>query len=140
MEKNYDKALNLANQILEINPNYILGNLLGAKTALLKEEYNLAKTFAQEAISLDINCSEGYYYLALVREKTDDIEEAIECMKRAILYDLNNPKYYTKMSEIYKNQKDYKTALEYISEAQSLDDSNEYKFMYSELVKLNRKN
>ena len=136
-EKNYDKALNLANQILEINPNYILGNLLGAKTALLKEEYNLAKTFAQEVISLDINCSEGYYYLALVREKTDDIEEAIECMKRAILYDLNNPKYYTKMSEIYKNQKDYKTALEYISEAQSLDDSNEYKFMYSELVKLN---
>ena len=61
-------------------------------------------------------------------------------MKRAILYDLNNPKYYAKMSEFYKNKGDYKTALEYVSEAETLDNSNEYKFMYSELVKLNRKN
>ena len=69
----------------------------------------------------------------------DDFEEAVECMKRAILYDLNNAKYYAKMSEFYKRKKDYKTALEYISEAESLNNSNEYKFMYSELVKLNRK-
>jgi tetratricopeptide (TPR) repeat protein len=117
----------------------ILGNLLGAKTAMLKEDYELAKGYAQDAISLDINCAEGYYFLALVREKTDDIEEAIECMKRAILHDLNNPKYYTKMSEFYKSKKDYKTALEYIAEAESIDDSNEYKILYSELVKLNRK-
>ena len=138
-EKNYDKAIELADKILDINPNYILGNLLGAKTAMLKEDYELAKGYAQDAISLDINCAEGYYYLALVREKTDDIEEAIECMKRAILHDLNNPKYYTKMSEFYKSKKDYKTALEYIAEAESIDDSNEYKILYSELVKLNRK-
>ena len=112
---------------------------MGAKTAYLKGDYDIAKAYAQEAISLDINCSEGYYYLALVREKTNDLEEAIECMKRAILYDLNNPKYYTKMSEFYKAKKDYKTALEYIAEAESIDDSNEYKYMYSELVKLSRK-
>ena len=59
-------------------------------------------------------------------------------MKRAILYDLNNPKYYAKMSDFYKEQKDYKTALEYISEAESLDNSNQYKFQYSELAKLVR--
>jgi tetratricopeptide (TPR) repeat protein len=99
----------------------------------------LAKDYAQEAIALDINCAQGYYYLAIVREKQNDIEEAIECMKRAILYDLNNASYYKKMSDIYKNKGDYKTALEYISEAQNLDESNEYKFLYSELVKLNRK-
>lgn len=138
-EKNYDKAIELSDKILEINPNYILGNILGAKSAFLKEDYELAKGYAQEAIALDINCSEGYYYLALVREKSDDLEEAIECMKRAILYDLNNPKYYTEMSKFYKSKQDYKTALEYMSEAVSIDDSNEYKVMYSELVKLNRK-
>lgn len=43
------------------------------------------------------------------------------------------------MSDFYKNKGDYKTALEYVSEAETLDNSNEYKFMYSELVKLNRK-
>ena len=139
-EKDYDKALVIADKIIEINPNYIAGNILGAKTAILKQDYELAKGYAQDAISLDINCSEGYYCLALVREKENDIQEAVECMKRAILYDLNNPEYYKKMSCIYKNLGDYKTALEYIAEAQSLDNSNKYKIMYSELVKLNRKN
>lgn len=138
-EKMYDKAIELSDKILEINPNYIAGNILGAKAALLKDDLELAKGYAQDAISLDINCAQGYYYLALVRQKTDDIDEAIECMKRAILHDLNNPKFYQKMSEFYQLKQDYKTALEYISEAQSLDDSNEYKFLYSELVKLNRK-
>lgn len=138
-EKNYDKALEIVGKILELNPNYILGDILGAKTAFIKGDFETAKQYAQEAISLDINCSEGYYYLALVREKLDDLEEAVECMKRAILYDLNNPKYYATMSDFYKSKQDYKTALEYISEAEKLDNSNEYKFMYSELVKLNRK-
>lgn len=138
-EKNYDKALELVNKILSINPNYISADILGAKTAFLKEDYETAKDYAQDAISLDINCAEGYYYLALTREKMNDLDEAIECMKRAILYDLNNPEYYTKMSEFYKIKQDYKTALEYISEAESIDNSNEYKFKYSELVKLNRK-
>jgi tetratricopeptide (TPR) repeat protein len=113
---------------------------LGAKTAILKEDYEQAKDYAQDAISLDINCAQGYYYLALVREKTDDIEEAIECMKRAILYGLNNAKYYEKMSDFYKQKEDYKTALEYITEAESIDNSTEYKLQYAELVKLNRRN
>ena len=43
------------------------------------------------------------------------------------------------MSEFYQEQKDYKTALEYLSEASSLDNTNEYKYKYSELVKLNHK-
>ena len=138
-EKNYQEALNIANKVLEINPNYIAGDILGARTAYLMEDNNLTKSFAQDAISLDINCSEGYYYLALARERENDIDETVECLKRAILYDLNNPEYYKKMSEIYKAKGDYKTALEYIAEAQSIDDSSEYKFLYSELVKLNRK-
>ena len=71
--------------------------------------------------------------------KEDDLEEAIECLKRAILYDLNNALYYKTMSDFYKKKEDYKTALDYISEAQNLDESSEYKFLYSELVKLNRK-
>ena len=43
------------------------------------------------------------------------------------------------MSEFYQAKEDYKSALEYISEAQNLDNTNKYKFRYSELVKLNRK-
>lgn len=138
-EKEYDNAIEITERILKFNPNYIAGYILGAEAAYSKGDYETTKDYAQDAISLDINCSQGYYYLALSRHKTEDLDEAIECLKRAILYDLNNPLYYAKMSELYKEKQDYKTALDYISEAESLDDTNEYKFMYSELVKLNRK-
>lgn len=138
-ERNYDGALTLVQKCLEINPNYISGNIIGAKIAWLKGDYELSKDYAQEVLSLDISCPEGYYYIALAREQDGDIDEAVECMKRAILYDLNNSEYYRKMCELYQLKKDYKTALEYITEAENINPSNEYKYIYSELVKINRK-
>ena len=138
-EKKYGDALELVDKTLKLNPNYIYGYVVGAKTAYLNSNPDLTKSYAQEAISLDMNCSEGYYYLALVRFDEEDFEEAIECMKRAITYDAANPKYYAAMSRIYRAKNDIKTALEYISEAESIDNSAEYKFMYKELAALNRK-
>jgi tetratricopeptide (TPR) repeat protein len=49
-----------------------------------------------------MNVSGGYYYLGLVRFAEKDYDEAIECIKRAIIYDVENPLYYAKMSEIYQ--------------------------------------
>lgn len=138
-EKLYDKALDLAQKTVKLNPNYIYGYVLTAKIAELKGDFDLMKEYSQEALSLDMNCSEAYYTLAKVRKNEKDFEEAIECMKRAIIHDLTNPKYYAEMSELYKEIKDYKTALDYISEAESMSNSTEYKYMYSELVKINRK-
>ena len=60
-------------------------------------------------------------------------------MKRAIMYDVNNAEYYAQMSRIYKEKEDYKTALEYIKEAESISGNTEYKIMYKELASLNRK-
>ena len=60
-------------------------------------------------------------------------------MKRSIMYDVNIASYYAKMSEIYKEKEDYKTALEYIKEAESISGDTEYKIMYKELASLNRK-
>ena len=139
-EKKYDKSLELADKTLKLNPNYVYGYVLGARTAYLSGDYSKCKTYAQEALSLDMNCSEGYYYLALVRIAEEDYDEAIECMKRAITYDVTNPEYYAEMSKIYKAKNDIKTALEYISEAESIDNSTEYKLLYKELAALNRKN
>ena len=138
-EKKYDKSLELADKTLKLNPNYVYGYVLGAKTAYLSGDFETCKSYAQEALTLDMNCSEGYYYLALVRFNEEDYEEAVECMKRAITYDVTNPKYYAEMSKIYKAQNNIKTALEYIAEAESIDHSTEYKLMYQELASLNRK-
>ena len=86
-----------------------------------------------------MNFAEGYYYLALVRYEEKDYNEAVECMKRAIMYDVNNAAYYAEMSKIYKAEGDYKTALEYIKEAENISGNTEYKIMYSELASLKRK-
>ena len=106
------------------------------------------RTFCQEAKKYGV--SAGRYStmktIAAANGNSDistlsenDIEEAIECMKRAILYDLNNSEYYDRMSDLYKEKEDYKTALEYMSEAANIDNSEEYKQKYAQLVKLNRK-
>jgi len=137
-EKRYDDALKLAEKVIAANERYIYGYILGAKIAYLKGDFGKTKEYAQDAISLDINCSEGYYYLALVRKEEKDYAEAIECMKRAIMYDLSNAKYYAEMSTIYRLNNDIKTALDYIKEAESIDESTEYKIMYKELAALNR--
>ena len=137
--KDYQTALDYAEKMKAANENYIDAYILGAKAAYEMKNLDMAKEYAQESISLDMNCAAGYYYLALVRFDEADCEEAIECMKRAIVHDLNNPLYYAKMSEIYKVSGDLQAALDYIKEAESIDGSTEYKIMYSELASLNRK-
>ncbi len=137
-EKRYDDAISLVQQVIDSNERYIYAYITGAKIAYLKGDFEKVKEYAQDAVLLDINCAEGYYYLALVRKNEEDYDEAVECMKRAILYDLTNAKYYAQMSDIYKLKNDFKTALEYIKEAESIDDSTEYKILYKELASLNR--
>ena len=138
-EKLYSKAIDLAQEIIKQNINYLDGYILGANAAYMDERYEEAKRFAQNALSLDINCAKGYYYLALVREAEPDIEEAIECMKHAITCDLSNPKYYAQMAKLYRLKGDNKSAFEYIKEAESIDPSEEYRQLYKEYAFLNRK-
>lgn len=106
--KNYDKALSLVDDILDENENYLEACLLGAQAAYLKGDLERTKEFSQNAIALDINCSEGYCYLSLARAAEGDFDEAFECMKRAIFYDINNPKYYAEMSRLYREKGDSK--------------------------------
>lgn len=139
-EKKYDKALSIINEILDENENFLEAYILGAQTAYLKGDLEKIKDYSQNAIALDINCSEGYCYLSLARAKEGDFDEAVECMKRAIFYDVNNPKYYAEMSRLYREKGDNKNAFEYIKEAEILDVNNEeYKLIYKELAALNRK-
>lgn len=138
-EKKYDKALMLIKKISELSENYVDGYVIGAKAAYLKGDYETAKEYALNAVSLDVNNSEAYCWLAKVREKENDFTEAVECMKRAIFYDINNPKYYAEISGLYMALKDYKTAFEYIKDAESLGNDQEYKRMYAELARLCRK-
>ncbi|MDR1168660.1 MAG: tetratricopeptide repeat protein [Heliobacteriaceae bacterium] len=138
-EKKYSEALAIADGVIEQNKNFIAAYVLGAKAAFDMKDLEKTRFYAQNAVLLDINYPEGYYYLALARLEEKDYDEAAECMKRAVTSDVNNAKYYAGMSEIYKAAGDIKTALDYIKEAVSIDNSVEYKILYTELASLNRK-
>ena len=113
--------------------------LIGMQAGYAINNCELVKKYATDAVSIDINYSPAYYYLALLNESENDFNEAIECLKRAILADLNNSEYYIRMAQIYEKLSDYKSALEYVSEAVSImPDNTEYMLYYSKLAKLNR--
>ena len=138
-KKQYKKAINMADSVTKINPNYIEGYILGGQSALAMENFNQAKYYAQNLLSIDINCATGYYILGIVRKAQGDYAEAIECLKRAILRDVNNAKYYAELALIYAILQDNKTAFDYIKEAQSIDNSEEYKILYKKFATLTRK-
>ena len=75
----------------------------------------------------------------VIDKQEDDTEEAVECMRRAITYDVNNPKFYAQMALLYKSLGDNKTAFEYAKEAESIDSSEEYRILYREFALMNRK-
>ncbi len=139
-QKKFLDALELVDKVLGENKFYMPAYSVGMKAAYEAEDIELTQKYAQEAISVDINFAQGYYYLALVRKKRFDIEEAIECLKRAIMYDLTNPEYYAEMARVYLEEDDVKSALEYANEAIAIDSSStEYMMLYSDLAARNRK-
>lgn len=136
----YSEALDLINELLAQNGCYMPAFDVGMKVAYKLGDLDLTQKFAQEAISVDINFAQGYYYLGLVRFERLDFDEALECLKRAIMYDLTNPKYYAQMAKVYADFGDIKSALDYANEAISIDSSSaEYMVLYSDLASQNRK-
>lgn len=139
-QKKYNEALKIVSELLEQNKFYMPAYSVGMSAAYGAGEIEQVQTFAQEALSVDINFSEAYYYLALVRKTKKDYDEAVECLKRAIMYDLTNPEYYAEMARVYWENNDVKSALEYANEAVTIDSTSaEYMQLYSDLAAQNRK-
>jgi len=138
-EKSYTDAVKLADKITDINENYLEGYILGAMAAYEAGDNEKLKIFAQNILAIDMNCADGYFYLSLARKQEEDFDEAIECLKRAIICDANNAKYYAQMADLYNSKGDIKTAFDYVKEAENIDDSEEYKVLYKQYAAKNRK-
>lgn len=120
-------------------PNYYYAKVLKA------EYYNNIKDFdalfevAQELIELDMNQYEGYYYNALALVEKNDINFAIESLKKAITLNVSNASLYVKMGEIYQAIGQYENAFEYIKEASDIDKSARNKELYMQLAGILRR-
>ncbi len=139
-QNKFNEALELVDKLLEKNHFYMPAYAVGLKAAYGTGDSEKLQKLAQDSLAVDINFSKGYYYLALLRKDKKDYDEAVECLKRAIMYDLSNPEYYAEMARIYVEKEDIKSALEYANEAVTIDsNSAQYMLLYSDLAAKNRK-
>ncbi|MCM1010265.1 MAG: tetratricopeptide repeat protein [Fusobacterium sp.] len=134
-QKKYSEALELVEKLIADNHFYMPAYSVAMKAAYGAEDLEKVQHFAQSSLEIDINFAAGYYYLALVRKSKQDYDEAIECLKRAITFDLTNPEYYAEMARVYLANEDVKSALEYANEAVTIDSTSaEYMQLYSDLA------
>ncbi len=91
--ENVDTAINLFNQAIEIDPQYVaayaeLGRSYWQKFSLSKETawFEQGRTACEKAVSLDTLFSEGHVCLGLLHESKGDYELAVEDYQRAITY------------------------------------------------------
>lgn len=71
--------------------------------------------------------ADNYYYSALKKLKENSTEEAIKFLKEAIVAYPENPVYYTKIAQVYADNKNYELAEFNFYEALSYEDSVDIK-------------
>ena len=125
--------------MLEKYPKYYYAHVLEAELYSEQKDYESLFDTAQELIELDANHYEGYYYNALALFEKEDINFAIESLKKAISLDVDNAELYVKMSEFYQAIGKYEDAFAYIKEASDIDKSAKNQELYMQLAGILRR-
>lgn len=138
MEK-FEEVKPLIEDLDKTYPNYYDAKVIQAEYYKGIHDYDMLFETAQELIDLDLNQYEGYYYNALALLEKNDINFAIESLKKAITLDVNNAALYVKMAEIYQAIGQYENAFAYIKEASDIDTSAKNKELYMQIASILRK-
>lgn len=134
-----DEAKENIKALIEKYPNYYYAKVLEAELNLANKDYDELFESAQDLIELDYNHYEGYYYNALALFEKEDINFAIESLKKAISLDVFNADLYVKMSEFYQAIGKYEDAFAYVKEASDIDKSAKNQELYMQLASILRK-
>lgn len=135
-----DEAKEVIEDLLSKHPHFYQVQILYAQYLnAIKDFDNLFET-AQKMIEMDLNRYEGYYYNALSLFAKQDVNFAIESLKKAIMLDVENANLYVKMCEFYQAIGQNENAFEYIKEASDIDKSEKNKELYTQLANILRKN
>lgn len=132
-------AKNKIDELITKYPKYYYAKVLEAEIYMIKKDFDNLYETAQELIELDLNHFEGYYYNSVALFEKEDVNFAIESLKKAITLDVNNASLYTKMAEFYQAIGRYEDAFEYIKEASDIDKSAKNRELYMQLSAIVRK-
>lgn len=134
-----DSAKCKIEELVNKYPKYYYAKVLEAEYYMLVKSYDDLFECAQDLIELDMNHYEGYYYNAVALFEKEDVNFAIESLKKAITLDVNNAGLYVKMAEFYQALGKYEDAFEYIKEASDIDKSAKNRELYMQLSAIVRK-
>ncbi len=126
-------------ELVEKHPKYYYAKVLEAEMCIIEKDFDELFDIAQELIELDLNHFEGYYYNSIALFEKEDVNFAIESLKKAITLDVNNASLYVKMAEFYQALGRYEDAFEYIKEASDIDKSAKNRELYMQLSAIVRK-
>ncbi len=129
----------IIDELINVYSNYYYAKVLLAEYQYNVKDFDALFDTAQELIEMDLNHYEGYYYNALALVEKNDINFAIESLKKAITLDVGNAALYVKMAEIYQAIGQYENAFAYIKEASDIDTSAKNRELYMQLAGILRR-
>lgn len=100
LAKNYDKAIDVYQKIIEINPNSDIAYInLGLSYRELGNVKEAIKSY-QRAIAINPKSADAYFHLGVVYSKQGKIEEATEAYQKAIVSNPKNDQMFTNLFEL----------------------------------------
>lgn len=123
-EKNKNKAIELYNKSIELNPNYVdaINNRGVVKYEL--ENYKSAIDDYNKAIELDPNYSMAYNNKAFALMKIGELNKALDVVNDALLLNGNEFAYWDTKGEILLNMENYHEAIRMYTKALSLNNNS----------------
>ena len=102
--KEFDKALELFNRILEIDPNYIKALEARAVIYMQKNEIELAKIDLEKAINIEPENARLYFRLGQVYYREKDLDKALELFTKAIDLEPVYPAAYMARGQVLRDK------------------------------------
>ncbi len=117
MEK-YPEAIDAYKKAIELEPKNTIPMKRLAMVYASQKQFDEAKKILEEALPLedDANKQTVYELMARVSFESDNVDEAIAHMKKAIEHDKGQPKYYVALTQFYMKKKDNENAKKTIEE------------------------
>lgn len=102
--KNFEQALELFNQILSLEPNYVKALEARAVIYLQKGEVELAEKDLEKALELEPENARLYYKMGQVYYRKKDLDQALEFFTKAIELDPTYTASYMARSQVLRDK------------------------------------
>lgn len=130
------QAAEQAKRILDVYPRHLAANIIRADVALLQGDLQTARQVYEFLVKAFPSSPVGYYKLALLEEKAENIPASIENYKKCLKFDKNVLLPARRMARLIYRQKNAETAATALNEliAQSKDYKAELSVVLAELL------